>query len=209
MKQNLLPCPKLIVSIAALMTASTAVGDQIVFDNLASPTTSSNSISSVAYWAQGFKAPDIDSYLSAVTLNVRNDNAATGIFTVQLFYGLGSVPTLLATLSGPANPQSGLTTFVPPSDLPLEAGQTYWVSAYATSAYDPSQFYGWSIADNAPTVGTGYGRAFRQIGGGWDLQTGPGDLSLQVRTTFVPEPTTFGLLSASSILFSARRRRDA
>ena len=201
----------LVISVAALMTAYSAVGQQIVFDNLSSPNTSYNSISSLFNWAEGFKAPDTDSYLSSVTLKVRNDNAATGTFTVQLFYGLGFIPggTLLATLSGPASPQSGLATFVPTSPLPLQADQTYWVSAYSTAASDPSQFYGWSIADNAPTVGTGYGRAFRQRGGGsdWDLQTGPGDLALRVQTTPAPEPASSIMLLGGAALLGLRRRR--
>jgi hypothetical protein len=200
----------LTASAAALVIGCPAFGQQVVFDNLSSPTSSNRPISSLFDWAQGFQAPDTDSVLSSVTLKVRNTNAATGTFTVQLYSGFGSIPgTLLATLSGPANPQSGLATFVPTGLVPLLADQTYWVSAYSTSATDPDQFYGWSIANNAPTGGTSYGSAGRQRGGGGGWESGPGDLMLQVQTmTPAPEPTSAALLLGGTALLALRRRRS-
>lgn len=158
-----------------------AFGQSVIFNNLSSPATSSVSVSSLAYQAQSFIAPATNTYLSSVTLNLRNNVGATGEFTVKVYHGLPSLPcegNLLGTLSGPSNPGTGNIKYVSGCCLALLANHTYWVSASATAGN--GQFYSWMIADTSPSIGSSVGRAIFNVGT-QQWEAGPGDLGLQVQ----------------------------
>ena len=60
---------------------------------------------------------------------------------------------MITTLSGPANPASGLSVYTPTNAVILTANAQYWISASSSDAGG----YGWLEANGVPTIGTSNG----------------------------------------------------
>lgn len=195
-----------------LVVAAQAFASEIVFDNLSLPDTGKNvSVSGYFYWAQSFWLGTEDRLLEQVSLSLRNDDGASGPFTVQLFDSANSAPhNLIATLIGPLNPGTGVATYTPTDAVTLRANQSYWVSAKAP--HDWLNWYSWLIADGTPTVGDSEGRAIYNVASStWENGGYAGELlRLRVEVTPVPEPGQLALLTlAGGLLFLVMNRRRA
>jgi hypothetical protein len=133
----------------ALTIATTVFASEIVFDNLSLPDHgASATVSSSFYWAQSFTTINRDTFFDKVTLDLVNGLGATGNFTVQLCSG--GPGNVVATLSGPANPSTGLVVYTPTNTIILNANANYWISAKSSDAGG----YYWLDANGTPTIGT-------------------------------------------------------
>ena len=146
---------RLAVAATALLTAFTAFGQSIIFNNLASPSGSTATISTLFYQGQGFRTGGSDIFLDHVSLNL------AGSFTsisVQLYNGFQPGPGgLVATLTGPAS-GTGLSTYTPSTSTLLHYNTTYVVTAFGSGG-------SWSLTAANPTVG---------VSGGWKEYYGSG-----------------------------------
>jgi len=163
---------RLAVAATALLTAFTAFGQSIIFDNSSSPPGSYCNISTLFYQGQGFRTGGSDIFLDHVSLNL------AGSFTsisVQLYNGFQPGPGgLVATLTGPAS-GTGLSTYTPSSSILLHSNTTYVVTAFGSSG---------TLALTAanPTVGISGGWNEYQVGFGW---MGPADPAMNLQMQVV------------------------
>jgi len=135
-----------------LIIVTSTFASEIVFDNLSLPDHgASATVSSSFYWAQSFTAINRDTFFDKVTLDLTNALGATGNFTVRLCSG--GPANVITTLSGPANPASGLSVYTPTNAVILTANAQYWISASSSDAGG----YGWLEANGVPTIGTSNG----------------------------------------------------
>lgn len=198
------------VLVAGLLGAAPLFGSTVLYDNTASSWTSNMSVSSYFYQAQSFRTGSDAAYLDAVYLGLIANDGTDAPFYVQLYDGLyNGLGAPVATLTGPTRPGTGLIRYTVDFSTLLEADTTYWILARAYGATALGSPYGWTIAEQEPTIGTDSGRNmyYADTVHQWVGPTGPGDFIMKIEV--VPEPTTSILMAMGCGLALGGRRRRA
>ncbi len=174
------------------------VDGDTLFDTLSLPGIGAGQ--SVGYgdaYAQSFRMGPTALYLANISINISPDaqyppGQNTAPFTLNIYSGTSLPETLMATLSGPAHPTSGISTYIPSAPVTLTAGATYWVSAQAGGSL---AFYDWMVGHGNPVGGTSETAWYNPTLFRWETYAlDPNNyLQMRVETAPVPEPSVAAL----------------
>jgi hypothetical protein len=192
--------------VAALLgLAAPAVRAQtIALSNFGEPLFASDSIS-VTHWEyQSFVTTGGDWAGTIQSIAIKDSSVSAAVYVANLFQGLPGSGTLVGsyTLSSDTG---GVATFLPTASYTLTADTTYSFVLGTSSGT-----FGWDAANTYNSVGSGTFPAqpnmtfgMSEDGGlSWTDYTHDGSWPqyLEITTTAIPEPTTYGLLLGGATL---------
>jgi len=185
------------VGLAGFFLSGTWLHATLIFDNLGTPTTSSPATSGI-WWGQSFLVGADNYALTSVVMNMALANNSSGNFFVRIYGadGAGNAPgTILATLSGNANPSTAANyTYTPAATVDLSANTSYYVVAGVNGGFGS---YRWNSGTGGIETGSAPNGYFNSInqGGAWNGPSTDRTFNMQVNAelTPIPEPVNVAL----------------
>ncbi len=217
MKKTLI-CGMMIIGVAIVAPQNARPQGTVTYlSNLGQPSVGSGLVGSDSWVADEIRTGNNPGgyALDAIQLAMTSASGAPNGFTVELYSAGGFTAafpgTMLATLSGPGDPETAGTYTYTASGLTLSPSTGYFIVLTAETTV-ASGAYAWSLANSSPPSiggwnGGGYFNTSSDDGSGWHFTSSIPQFALTA--TAVPEPDTLGLLGLSGLLFLSWRRRQA
>jgi hypothetical protein len=213
MKRLLLVSTLLTVALSATATSSLAL--EVLADNLANTRNGGQSVNDNSWPAQAFTTTSTAFVLDSITLNMSKDTGATGSVELIVYDSSGTLvrpgtaaSSVFATIDVSSLLTSPADVTISSLNVVLSPSTTYYLvlrGVGSTAGFDAL----WSYTNT--TTGTGFPSRYSESNDGgatWDLPvlSSPQKMSINA----VPEPSTYALagLSAITVIFTARRRRE-